>query len=86
MPEHYKDLLDANVVFYQQLDPEGREKFEQKIQQFLNQVRITGINTSVEDMDRVLIGASAIIPIYAFPDWEYINLNEVLLYPDSFSH
>ena len=86
MTDHYRDLLDNNVAFYQQLDPEGREKFEQKVQQFLGNVRITGINTTVDDFDRVLIGASAIIPIYAFRDWEYINLNEVLLYPDSFSH
>lgn len=86
MPDHYRNLLDEHVKFYQQLDPDGRERFDQKIGQFLSQVRITGINTSVEDLDRVLIGASAIIPIYAFTDWEYINLNEVLLYPDSFSH
>lgn len=86
MPDHYRNLLDEHVKFYQQLDPEGREKFEQKIEQFLSQVRITGINTAVEDLDRVLIGASAIIPIYYFPDWEYVNLNEVLLYPDSFNH
>jgi len=32
-----------------------------------------------------LIGASAVIPIYAFPDWEYVNLNEVLVYPETFS-
>jgi MtfA peptidase len=86
MPDHYRNLLDEHVVFYQQLDPEGREKFEQKVQQFLSHVRITGVNTTVDDLDRVLIGASAIIPIYAFPDWEYINLNEVLLYPETFSH
>jgi Mlc titration factor MtfA (ptsG expression regulator) len=86
MPDQYRNLLDEHVLFYQQLDPEGREKFEQKVQQFLANVRITGIKTPVDDLDRVLIGASAIIPIYAFPDWEYINLNEVLLYPDAFSH
>lgn len=86
MPENFKDILDEHVSFYQQLDPEGREKFEQKIQQFLTDVRITGVKTTVDDLDKVLIGASAIIPIYAFPDWEYINLNEVLLYPDAFSH
>jgi Mlc titration factor MtfA (ptsG expression regulator) len=86
MTDDHRNLLDQHVAFYQQLDPEGREKFEQKVQHFLANVRITGVKTTVEDLDRVLIGASAIIPIYAFPDWEYINLNEVLLYPDAFSH
>ena len=33
-----------------------------------------------------MVAASAIFPIFAFPDWQYINLNEVLLYPDSFNH
>jgi hypothetical protein len=40
----------------------------------------------VEELDRVLIAASAIIPIFNFPEWEYRNLHEVLLYPDSFDH
>ena len=31
-----------------------------------------------------MIAASAIIPIFYFPGWEYCNLDEVLLYPDAF--
>ena len=43
------------------------------------------MNTEVEDIDRMMIAASAVIPIFGFTDWEYINLNEVLLYPDHFN-
>ena len=39
-----------------------------------------------QQLDEVLIAASAIIPIFNFPGWEYIHLHEVLLYPDSFNH
>ena len=39
----------------------------------------------MEDIDRVLIAASASIPIFNFPGWEYINLHEVLLYPGTFN-
>ncbi len=53
---------------------------------FLAHVRITGINTSVEDVDRIYIAASAVIPVFNFAGWEYFNLHEVLLYPDSFDH
>ena len=53
---------------------------------FFSRIRITGVGTEVEDIDKVLIAASAIIPIFGFPDWEYMNLHEVLLYPDSFNH
>ena len=39
-----------------------------------------------QQLDEVLIAASAIIPIFNFPGWEYIHLHEVLLYPDSVNH
>jgi MtfA peptidase len=85
IPEDYRQLLAANVDFYNKLDTANKTVFENRIQHFLSQTRITGINTTVEPIDRVLIAAGAVIPIFGFPDWEYINLNEVLLYPDSFN-
>ena len=51
---------------------------------FLDEVRITGIRTTVDDTVRVLVAASAAIPIFGFQDWEYHRLGEVLIYPDSF--
>lgn len=39
----------------------------------------------MEDLDRVLIAAGAVIPIFHFTGWEYVNLREVLLYPETFS-
>jgi hypothetical protein len=85
MPEHYKDLLQDYVPFYANLDEEGQKDFETRLQKFLMAVKITGANAVVEDLDRVLIGAAAIIPVFFIPDWEYINLREVLLYPGNFN-
>ena len=85
-PDEWRPVLQEQSVFYNELDPAARRQFENRIQVFLQTTRITGVNTTVEDLDRLLIAASAIIPIFAFPDWQYINLNEVLLYPDSFNH
>src|SRR6185369_15138359 len=51
----------------------------------LSTVRITGVNAEVEDIDRIFIGAGAIIPVFFFPDWQYINLHEVLVYPGAFN-
>ncbi|HEY6503332.1 MAG TPA: M90 family metallopeptidase [Chitinophagaceae bacterium] len=85
LPGNYREFLEKNVQFYHKLDDTGKKKFEERIQHFLSGIRITGVGVEVEDIDRVLIGASAIIPIYAFPEWDYINLNEVLLYPETFS-
>ena len=44
------------------------------------------MNTTVEELDKVLIASSAVIPIFNFKEWEYMNLHEVLLYPDAFDH
>jgi len=86
MPGFYRKLLSEQVPFYQLLNETKKTEFEKRIQQFLSQTKITGVNTVVGDLDKVLIAASAIIPIFNFPGWEYIHLHEVLLYPDSFNH
>ena len=85
-PEAYRHILAKEVPFYQQLNESNKIEFEKRVQQFLKQVRVTGVKTTVEDLDKVLIAASAIIPIFNFSGWEYIHLHEVLLYPDSFNH
>jgi len=86
VPFQLKTILQEQVPFYQQLDSGKQTEFEERAAHFLTQVKITGVRTKVEDLDRILIAASAIIPIFNFPGWEYRNLNEVLLYPDSFNH
>ena len=86
IPGSYKEILSEQVPFYQQLEETRKAEFEDRIQHFLSQTKITGVNTVVEDQDKVLVAASAIIPIFNFPGWEYIHLHEVLLYPDSFNH
>ncbi len=85
-PAGFRDILENEVPYYQNLDQDNKMKFEERITIFLSQVRITGIRTRVEEIDKVLIASSAIIPIFNFPGWEYHNLHEVLLYPDAFDH
>jgi len=86
VPLQLKKILEAEVPFYRQLAEDQKLVFEERAAHFLTQVKVTGVKTIVEEADRVLIAASAIIPIFNFPGWEYRNLNEVLLYPDSFDH
>lgn len=85
LPDNVKTLLLQHVPFYHELSPERKTEFESRVQRFLSRVRITGVNTTVDELDRVLVAASAVIPIFGFPGWEYTQLNEVLLYPDSFN-
>jgi hypothetical protein len=82
--ETIQPLLQEHVAFYQALNVEQKAQFEKRVIGFLEKVHITGVNTTVEDIDRALVAAGAIIPIFSFPDWEYRNIHEVLLYPGSF--
>jgi hypothetical protein len=84
-PSNYQDLLQDYVRFYAKLDEEGKKIFEDKFKKFLTAVKITGANAALEDLDHVLIGAAAVIPVYFIPDWEYINLKEILVYPGNFN-
>jgi Mlc titration factor MtfA (ptsG expression regulator) len=85
LPDGYKDLLHDYIPFYVNLDEAAKNAFEERLEKFLSSVTITGANADVEDLDRVLVGAAAVIPVYFIRDWEYINLREVLLYPGSFN-
>ena len=81
----YCTILNEKVLFFQKLNTSDKIKFETRMSEFLSTVSITGIDTTVEALDTVLVAASAIIPIFAFSNWRYNNLNEVLLYPQSFN-
>jgi Mlc titration factor MtfA (ptsG expression regulator) len=84
--EKVKRILNEEVKFYEELPPDRKKEFEERVMKLLSRIRITGVNTKVEELDQVLIAASAVIPIFGFPHWEYPNLKEVLLYPGGFDH
>jgi Mlc titration factor MtfA (ptsG expression regulator) len=82
----FRELMLEHVEFYKKLNQEKRKEFEDRVELFLAHTQITGVKTEVEELDKVLIASSAVIPIFGFPGWHYVNLKEVLLYPDSFNH
>jgi Mlc titration factor MtfA (ptsG expression regulator) len=77
-------LLAEHIGYYKKLDAVGKTRFEQAITTFLQDTNIEGVGTEISDLDRVLISASAVIPVFGFPEWEYKNLTNVILYPDTF--
>jgi Mlc titration factor MtfA (ptsG expression regulator) len=83
--QHRTILLD-HIGFYHALPDEGRKKFEEEITIFLKRTRVTGIDVSIDETDKILVAASAIIPVFAFPEWRYNSITEVLIYPNSFNH
>src|SRR5205085_835037 len=85
LPEGYRELLEQYVHFYAQLSEQRKKHFEERLLKFLDSVKISGANAAVEDLDRVLIGAAAIIPVFNIWDWEYVHLKEILVYPGNFN-
>ena len=83
-PHQWKRILEDRIDFYKRLDFKEKTKFEGKLHVFLLNVRIVGRETDIDDLDRILVGASAIIPIFRFPNWHYLQLDEVHIYPDEF--
>ncbi|MES2702157.1 MAG: M90 family metallopeptidase [Bacteroidota bacterium] len=84
-PATSKQLLLEHVPFYAALDSGQKAQFETRVTDFLETVSIRGIDTEAEELDKVLIAAGAIMLLFSFPDWKYNNLNEVLLYKDTFN-
>ncbi len=83
-PVKWRKILAEKISFYNALKDEEKKDFEYKIQEFLLNCKITGIKTEVDLTDKILVASSAIIPIFPFKDWRYLNLQEVLLYPGRF--
>lgn len=81
-----EQVLAQHVAFYQQLNKTSQASFLLQVQQFLARVRITGVRTVVEDLDRVLVAAGAVIPVFNIEGWEYEDLEEVLIYPGAFGN
>ena len=79
------DVLANHVRFYQRLDDAGKQRFRDKVGSFLANVRIEGVGATIDEKDKIYVAASAVIPIFGFPDWEYRNLTDVLIYPDTFN-
>lgn len=85
LPASSVTLLEEHVSFYSRLDEAQRKRFCERVQDFLARTAITGIGTEVTELDKVLVASSAIIPIFAFDGWRYNNIDEVLLYKDTFN-
>ncbi len=83
-PAEWEAVLQRDVAFFRVLDPDARQRFRRQLQVFLGEKLITGITMQLDTTTRVLAAASAIIPIFGFPDWEWDAISEVLIYPNRF--
>lgn len=81
----HRQFLSKEVEFYQQLSELEQKDFRQRVLLFLETTEIVGNGVQVSDEDRLLVAASAIIPVWSFKNWHYINLHTVILVPAAFN-
>ncbi len=84
-PENWHSLLLEYVHFYKELPFDKQLVFQKRMMQFLSEVYIDSVDLEIQDLDRLLIAASAVIPVFGFKEWHYTNLSGILLYPDHFN-
>ena len=85
VPKKWKRILAKRVRYYRDLPPERQELFAKRVQGFLEDVSIVGAATEVRLTDKLLIAASAQIPLFGFDQWRYPNLDTVILHGKNFS-
>lgn len=83
-PEPWRAILAKRVIFYQRLNEADRKVFEKRVQLFLATKYIEGVEAEVDDTARLFVASSAIIPMFAFPEYTYPRVRTILIYPNSF--
>ncbi len=81
----WSSFLVEHVNFYRGLSEQDKTLFHQRIWLFLETTAVAAGQFPVTDEDRLLVAASAIIPVWSFPKWHYFNLKGVYLLPAAFN-
>ena len=81
-----KRILAKRVSFYKGLSSREKRKFEFRVMRFLQNHEISTAGTRINETDLVLVGASAVIPVFRFERWRYHGLDEIVVFGPSFDH
>ncbi len=84
-PQHWHPILMKEVKFYKNLEPTEQKRFQNRMMQFLSEIYIDSVDVELVELDKILIAASAVIPVFAFKEWYYPTVSGVILYPDNFN-
>jgi MtfA peptidase len=84
-PSQWHLFLEDRSTYYNALNSEDKKLFAMRVLFFLAEIQIDGVDTEADDTVKLLVAASAIIPTFAFPYFDYPNLHNVLVYPEAFN-
>jgi len=85
LSDELRQFLTQSVSFYAALNDKDKLLFEQRIGLFLQTTQIVGHDVEVTEQDRLLVASAAIILVWRFPDWYYMNLRIVSLVSGPFN-
>jgi Mlc titration factor MtfA (ptsG expression regulator) len=83
-PAKWRGLLVERYDHFERMDAAWRARFEDDLRIFLAEKRVTGVGVEATDELRLLVAASAVTLSVGWPEYEWDQLTEVLLYPDDF--
>ncbi|MFY0592045.1 zinc-dependent peptidase [Roseivirga sp.] len=84
IPPNWHGILVQRVRFFRELNEVGQQDFLEQVGRFLRNVPVNGVQVEITIADRLLVAASAVIPLFGFKGWEYGYLDEVIIYPSAF--
>ena len=85
LSDEMRTFLAQEVSFYAALNEADRLLFEKRIGLFLSTTNIVGHDVEVTRKDELLVASAAIILVWRFPDWYYVNLHTVSLVSGPFN-
>ena len=85
LPKKWRKILKKRVRYFRELSPERQVDFGRRVRGFLEDVEIVGADTEVTLTDKLLVAASAEIPLFGYPQWRYPNLDTVILHDGNFA-
>ena len=84
IPPHWAALFQERVAFFGRLSADEKDRFCRLAHIFLAEKPINAVKCEIDETVRLLVAASAVIPVFSLPDFEYNMLGEVLIYPNTF--
>lgn len=85
VPPRYREILQKYFLYYQQLSPENKRKFERKVTRFIYGKQF--IPRQVDEVTieaKVLIAASAVQLTFGLPNVYLSHFNRILVYPNDY--
>jgi len=81
-PESWRDIIQEKVTHYSYLDHLEKARLEQLVQFFIAEKNFEGCGgLELSDEIKVVVAAQACLLVLGLPDFQYLELDSVLIYP-----